>query len=201
MHDIWIYNNVFHIVTPIDPYPDFIRLYSSGATITSITNFKITDNVFADSSAGGGVPPVSICYYAGCSSNGTGTGSQISNNIFVNDGDGTSAGAMLDVAPTGGSGWTANNNVYYRPTNGYIGWKGTSYTAANFVRNIDPAGKTSLPAFNSYSPNSASNDFHLASPDTVATNTGANLSSYFTTDKDGAARPQTGPWNIGPYQR
>ena len=201
VHDIWIYNNVFHIVTPIDPYPDFIRLYSSGAKITSITNFKIMNNLLADSRAGGGVPPVNICYYGGCSANTTGTGSQVSNNIFVNDGNGTSAGAMLDVAPTGGSEWGANNNVYYRPTNSYIAWKGTRYTAANFVTNIDRAGKTALPAFNSYSPSSAHNDFHLATRDTVATNAGANLRTYFTTDKDGRARPRTGPWTIGPYQR
>jgi Concanavalin A-like lectin/glucanases superfamily len=201
VHDIWIYNNVFRIVTPIDPYPDFIRLYSSGAKITTITSFKIMNNLFADSNGGGGIPPVSICYYGGCSANSTGTGSQVSNNIFVNDGDGTSAGAMLDVAPTGGSGWISTNNVYYRRTTGYISWKGTGYTAADFVTTIDRAGKTALPAFKHYSPNSPQNDFHLASTDTVATHAGANLGTYFTTDKDERARPGRGPWNIGPYQR
>jgi Concanavalin A-like lectin/glucanases superfamily len=201
VHDIWIYNNVFQILTPIDPYPDFIRLYSSGSAITSVTNFKVMSNVFADSSAGGGVPPVNICYYAGCAAGATGTGCQVTNNIFVNDGDGSSAGAMLAVEAAGGSGWTANNNVYYRASNGYVTWKGTSFSAATFVSTIDKAGRTALPAFSSYSPGAASNDFHLASADTVATNHGANLSGYFASDRDQVARPASGPWNIGPYQR
>jgi hypothetical protein len=36
--------------------------------------------------------------------------------------------------------------------------------------------------------------------DTVARGRGANLSSFFTTDMSGSARPATGGWDIGAYQ-
>lgn len=40
-HDIWLYNNIFRIVTTIDPYPEFFRLYASSGSVNSITNVKI----------------------------------------------------------------------------------------------------------------------------------------------------------------
>jgi hypothetical protein len=45
---------------------------------------------------------------------------------------------------------------------------------------------------------SAGFDAHLAS-DSPAVKAGLNLYSVFTTDKDGAARPATGPWDLGAY--
>jgi len=201
LHDIWIYNNVFHIVTQIDPYPDFIRVYASSGTITSITNFKVMNNVFADDTNDNGHNPIGICY-AGCAATVSGSGNQFTNNIFLDDGTG-SAGAGGDMLQlqSGLSGWTANQNVYYFPSSrgtGYVNWLGTEYTAANFVASVDTSGKTGLPTFASYTPNSANNDFHLQATDTVAKGNGANLSTYFTTDTDGTARGST--WDIGPYQ-
>ena len=43
-------------------------------------------------------------------------------------------------------------------------------------------------------------DFHIALNTSVLVGAGANLSAYFTTDKDGNTRPPTGAWDIGPYQ-
>ncbi len=40
----------------------------------------------------------------------------------------------------------------------------------------------------------------MAANDTTAINQGVNLSNYFLFDKDGVARPATGPWDIGAYQ-
>ena len=194
-HDIYIYDNLFRIVDKIDPYPDFIRLYhSAGSQPASIRNFVIANNLFADANDTGGIPPVNICYYDPCGSPPT-SGDQISNNIFVNDGD-ASGGSILNLSANAGSGWTASHNVYYGG-GGHIQWKGTTYTAAGFVTDVDTSGRTTLPAFVSYSPKSAGNDFHLTAGDTVARDTGLNLASLFTVDADGVSRPQGVAWTAG----
>ena len=199
-NDIYIYDNVFRVVHNIDPYPDFIRLYSSGSKPTSITNFKVMNNLFADANGGGGIPPVNFCFYqGGCNSPST-SGNQITNNIFVNDGDGSTSGAMLSLSASAGSGWTADHNVYYRSSNGYVTWKGVSYTASSFVSSVDTSGSTALPAFASYALQSSTDNFDLSSTDTVARNTGTSLSSLFTTDMDGVSRPQGAAWDRGPYE-
>jgi hypothetical protein len=200
---VYIYNNTFRILTTIDPYPDFIRLYYNfgSQVMTGVTNFKVMNNVFADANAGGGIPPVNFCYYDVSFCNvTTSSGNQVTNNIFINDGDGTSSGPMLFVGSNAGTGWTAGNNVYYRPTNGFVTWKGTSYTAANFVSSVDTAGKTGLPSFTSYTAFASGNDFHINTSDTVAVDKGASLASYFTADKDGITRPQGAAWDIGAYE-
>ncbi len=48
--------------------------------------------------------------------------------------------------------------------------------------------------------NRANLDFHLSSGDTLAKDRGTNASSYYTVDKDGAARPQGAGWDIGAYE-
>jgi hypothetical protein len=199
-HDIRVYDNVFRIVDAIDPYPDFIRLYSSGSKPTSITNVKVMNNVFADSNGGSGIPPVNFCYYQGGCNSPSASGNQITNNIFVNDGDGSTSGAMLSLSGSAGSGWTADHNVYYRSGGGYVTWKGTSYSASSFVQNVDTSGTVTLPAFRSYALHSPTNDFDLLSTDTVAKNSGASLASLFTTDMDGVTRPQGVAWDRGPYE-
>ena len=218
IHDIWIYNNLFHVTQWIDNYPDFIRVYDSlclsSPPISTITNFKVMNNLFADDFNGGGIPPVNICLpqygsggQGGCAATVSGSGNQFTNNIWANDGTGSSGNDMLYLR-SGLAGWTADHNVYFFPTSrgtGYVNWLGTERTAASFVANVDTTGKTALPSFQSYTsctatPCPATNDFHLQNGDTVAKDTGTDLSSYFTTDKDGTARPQNGAWDIGPYE-
>jgi hypothetical protein len=212
IHDIWIYNNVFYRTVLYGAYPQVLRLYvSSNTNITSITSFKIMNNVFADEN--GGMPTVNICTpmdAGGFRCSGvTGSGNQITNNEFINDGDGTTTNAMLWVDPSAGgtSAWTINNNVYHydRSGTGYIHWtNGTTYSASptcttNCITTIDPAAKTALPTLSSYAFQATTNDFHLAATDTVSRNAGANLTNYFTTNKDGTTRPTTGAWATGPY--
>jgi hypothetical protein len=56
--------------------------------------------------------------------------------------------------------------------------------------------------FVSYVPNGGlKNDFHLSAMATALLGKGANESQYFTTDLDGNARPATGPWDVGPYEK
>lgn len=43
-------------------------------------------------------------------------------------------------------------------------------------------------------------DMHLTTAGNTLLNSGTNLSSFFTMDKDGISRPGSGPWNIGAYR-
>jgi hypothetical protein len=54
--------------------------------------------------------------------------------------------------------------------------------------------------FARYSTGTTNSDFHLLAAATSLIGHGANESGYFTTDKDGHARPATGNWDIGAYQ-
>jgi hypothetical protein len=199
-HDIYIYDNVFRIVDPIDPYPDFIRFYhSSGGEPRSIRNFVVANNVFADANGGSGIPPVNICYYDPCGSPAT-SGNRVTNNIFVNVGSGGPNGPMLYLSRDAGSGWTADHNVYYRSSRGYVYWKGSRYTAGSFAASVDRFGSTGLPRFVRYDPRRKSDDFHLRAGDRVARNRGATLGSMFRRDKDGVPRPQGHAWDVGAYE-
>jgi Calx-beta domain len=51
-----------------------------------------------------------------------------------------------------------------------------------------------------YFVNAAGGNFRLTSNATGAINTGVSLSSMFTTDADGAARPQGSAWDLGAYE-
>lgn len=67
-------------------------------------------------------------------------------------------------------------------------------TSADNISTTNGAGH-----FVSYVPLSASNDFHLASGDTMFKDKGVSLSSYFSIDKDSNAR-NDGAWDIGAYE-
>ena len=202
-HDIQIYNNVFQIQTVIDPYPDFVRLYHSSGPITSLNHVVIANNVFADST-GSGIPSVNLCYYEDCAT-ATGSGNQLVNNEFVNLGPSNSE-AVFARGP-----WTSSHNVFYGG-GGRVHWltddKTTSLTFAQFIANVDPTSVTALPTFQSYTlpstpgaSGSATDDFHLATADTVSANTGLSLASLFNTDHDGVARPEGLAWDRGPFER
>lgn len=192
-HDIWIYNNVFHIVDTIDTSPDYFRLYSTSAAITSLTNFKFMNNTFVDN-----ITYVGIAF-RGMRGNPTATGCEIKNNLFLNVGTSqyfptiaidTSSGYQL-------SDWGIDYNLY--AGNGYVVFEGVGYTPISWLTAKESHGKIGMPSLVSYSWQSANNDFHLTSADNVARGAGADLSAYFTTDKDGNPRP-TGAWDIGAYQ-
>jgi len=71
---------------------------------------------------------------------------------------------------------------------------GEGIAAANNIKISDGAGH-----FVIYAPLSPSNDFRLLSSNTLFKDRGANLSSFFTTDKDGNVR-NVGAWDIGAYE-
>ena len=197
-HDVWIYNNIFKIVDSIDSYPEYIRIYSSGGTISSLTNFKILNNLFIDDNVW---TPIRISNYNG---NPTASGNEIKNNIFYNTGKGDQYFPTWSIDSStnfSSNSFVFDGNIYYNPTNTpHIFFRGTDYTAANWVSANEPKGKTTAPAFVSYTPLAPENDFHLNSTDTIAKDAGVSLNSYFSTDKDGTSRPQGLAWDIGAYE-
>jgi hypothetical protein len=204
-HDVWVYDNLFRVVKTIDPYPDFFRFYrSGGVSTTSVTNFKMWNNVFADATNGGGIPPVNFCYYS-CSS-ASGSGNEIKNNVFLNVGTGEASqyGAALWVGPgIPRSSFAIANNVFARTSGTNVACLGGSCSIGNsaITSAVDANAAFAMPSFVRYAQASATNDFHLLPGDTVAQDTGVALTSFFATDKDGVARPQGGAWDRGAYER
>ena len=193
-HDYWIYNNVFRIVSTVDLYPEYFRLYTSSGAITAITNMKIWNNTFVDNTTWGNVK------FYNYNGNPTSAGCEIKNNLFMNCGVDQYKPTLTVDASSGFalSDWSIDYNVY--AVAGYVVFEGVNYTRAQWITAKDTHGKSSTPAFVSYSPFAAGNNFHLSGTDTVARGAGVNLSSYFTTDKDGNSRAASpSAWDIGAY--
>jgi hypothetical protein len=66
--------------------------------------------------------------------------------------------------------------------------------------NINGANASNFVAYVQLPATAPTNNFHLLDTAGGIIKQGLNLSAFFTTDKDGVARPQSGPWDIGPYQ-
>ena len=192
-HDVWIYNNVFHIVNTIDTSPDYFRLYSTSAAVTSLTNIKFMNNTFVDNTTYVGIA------FRGMRGNPTASGCEIRNNLFLNVGISQYFPTIAIDASSGYqlSDWAIDYNLY--AGNGYVVFEGVGYTPASWLAAKESHGRIGMPSLVSYSWQSANNDFHLTSADTVARGAGTDLSAYFTSDKDGNPRP-TGTWDIGAYQ-
>ncbi len=204
-HDVWIYNNLFRIVELIDTYPEYFRFYiSMDRPLTSITNFKILNNTFADNTGANHTGYTAVRFNGFRKNNPAGSGNEIENNIFYNCGNGSQYPDIL-IAHSNGftdDSFTFDANIYYNNNNSaFIQYNGTGYSASEWIALKEPHGKTDAPLFVRYSPNSADNDFHLAPGDKTAGNSGISLSRYFNDDKDGKPRPQGSGWSIGAYQQ
>lgn len=192
-HDIRIYNNVFRLTFPADPYPEFIRWYASaGASITSIQRLVIANNTFVDNAYmdDDHTGWAALLNNWGASGNPSLSGWVIANNVYVN----TGAYAIADNPSIGsGNALGFQNNVYSSSYS--LSYRTSIYspTAWSAVENTRRVG---LPTFASYTAFAAGNDFHLASSDTVARGAGVDLSAYFNTDKDGNVRSS---WDAGAY--
>jgi len=198
-HDVWIYNNVYHIVTNLDTYPEFFRLYTSGQAVQSIKNFKLFNNTFADSD--GDYWVIRFDMFNG---NPSASGIEIKNNIFMNCGTASSYDRIINIdnssAFTNGS-FSLDYNLYWASNSPrYINFRGTVYSITDWIAANEPHSRTSQPSVASYTYHGANNDFHLAAGDTAAKDLGLSLSSYFSADKDGLARPQGSAWDIGAYE-
>jgi len=145
------------------------------AGYTTVSNLKVYNNVMAFNGTDGIILWMAL------------KGVGIKNNIFY-----TNAHYGLDSCDAHGSGVVVDHNLCF----------GNRYGDYNFTRlGSDYAytlGKTisADPHFANGSP--ASFNAHLG-PGVSAIQTGLNLYSEFTTDKDGAPRPGTGAWDLGAY--
>src|SRR5262249_9488095 len=171
------------------------------------------------------IDPGESIYYEDSGSSGTVSNINIYNNLIVRTYACTSVERGFDMNPEGAASGTvayvdmviANNTVIDGFCNFFTRISGAgSYTRAYVVNNLEyPSGNgisvdTGVTVSNNYSGNSAqfvsyshfggtSNDLHLTSSDTVARGRGRDMSTYFSTDKDGKPRP-SGAWDIGAYQ-
>jgi len=195
--DIWIYNNVFRIVDAVDTYPEYIRLYagSGGGSLVSLNNFKLLNNLFVDNI--NNYYPIRLNSFN--NSAATGTGNEIKNNLFVNMGTATYPVFFIENAPN--LQFEFDRNVYFNSGAApHLNYRGRDYTLSEWQSVVEPGAITTAPQFISYSPRAATNDFHLRANDVAARDAGVNLGGYFTTDKDGVARPQGAGWDAGPYE-
>lgn len=175
LHDWYIYNNIFYNV--------------DSSLFSGLPNTWVFNNIFMLQGSGGA--GVSLDFYtdtAGSQSGGStgfsynSAGSKVQNNAFI-------AGSG-DIG-TGGNAGTLNGMTI---SNNYFSSSASTWASENnpvgtsFVNGGKPLF-TSVPALN-FTINNGS----------VFIGKGANLSSIFTTDKDGNPRPSSGAWDIGPYQ-
>ncbi|MDE1875106.1 MAG: hypothetical protein KGH68_03510, partial [Patescibacteria group bacterium] len=121
---------------------------------------------------------------------GTETGIKFDNNIVENTGfgiyDDTGSGYLQQALAQ------SDYNIFYSTSSSM---QMGSYSISSWSNwqalNYDAHSTTSDPLLDSnYKPQSGS----------PAISAGTNLSSYFTTDYAGTARPSTGPWDIGAYE-
>lgn len=191
--NILIYNNIFRIVTPIDPYPEYIRIYNS-RYIATMTNIVIANNLFVDNP---GWNNISFSDYGSGGQQPTGYNLKLINNIFYNSGGGGCWRIDNSTAWTADT-WDIRNNVYYPPASSYTRWLGTTRDANTWLAfGKELNGSVGQVIFTSYAANNPGNDYHLSASDTVAKDTGYDLSAFFTIDADDLTRSV--PWDRGPY--
>ena len=145
------------------------------AGYTTVSNLKIYNNVMAYNGKSG------IILWMALSS------VDIKNNIIYQNGsygidswDAHGSGVVLDHNLVFGNGPGDYN--FINGGSDYSYTRGTTISAAPLFVNSTSAGF----------------DPHLAAG-SPAINAGLNLTSFFATDKDGAARPASGSWDLGAY--
>ena len=176
-HHHKIYNNVFILIRG-----GGIRYYGGGGNaFSTLTDVYIANNTFVDHTSG---HQYCVSFYSWNAGSTTLTNVFIKNNLFYNN-----SGTVVYIE--GQSGFTpADWNFDYNLINGgSISIEG-AYTQTNSF--------TGTPSFVDYTYESETSDVDLAVDDTAAMDNGTDLSSYFTTDKDGNTR--SGTWDIGAYE-
>jgi hypothetical protein len=207
--NIKIYNNLFKRDSnqSANNLATGIRIYrTSDVDAASINDIYILNNTFVDHGkyrviglSCNGKDPLPECIGT------TATNVFIQNNLIYNSGNRVAPDLMAAVWIRASTGWTAADfNFAYNLIN--QGATGSSLVCIDDnVCNAETSytqtdGQTGIPAFSSYTVRVPGNDFHLTSADTAARDQGTNLSSYFSTDKDGVSRPQGSAWDIGAYE-
>lgn len=161
----------------------YVHDNNQGISVGSGPNHKIFNNIVANNNfqPSYGEAAITIGYGAGMDN------IQVYNNTIVGNTNGGAYGISVGTygAPTN---TIIKDNILWRNGNDSIKLAaGTGTVTSNNWMGVDPLFA-----------NPASQDFHLQSA-SAARNTGANLDSIFTTDKDGNLRPVSGNWDPGAY--
>ena len=135
---------------------------------------------------------------------------RIKNNVFYKTDD-SAAFQFISGLDAVSNPTELDYNVYYTPARSdkqvaYIRWGGAGHYE-DFpglqAQGFETHGVYTNPAFANTSyglgTNSSLNDLHLQT-NSPSIGRGANLSSVFTADKDGKARPALGAWDVGAFQ-
>ncbi len=170
IQNLWIYNNLFRQTITMDPVPENIRIYSTGAAMNTVTGLKILNNTFVDQRPGivaEGGQLIGISFNKG--GTGSGSGNEIRNNLAYGTVDGISMkygwGSQFVLA--------FSNNIYPQ------------------AQSEDPSESVGVPSLDA--------NFAPIATDNLARDRGMTL-SYFSTDKLGTLRPQGSAWDIGAFE-
>jgi hypothetical protein len=167
-----IYNNIMYDDSPLLGYPRGIDAIPDGGPIVSSITFS--DIVIA-------------------------------NNLFANFGyvNGTWMGmfglrfdAIATTASVSYSGNVVENNI---GINAGFDITSSGTVSADNVE-VDGANTGNFVSYVQLPATSPVDNYHLLSTASSFIGKGANLSAYFSTDKDGNTRPATGAWDLGPYE-
>jgi hypothetical protein len=159
-------------------------------TFGGVKNNKIFNNTFCGVGGGGFLNAIRLSSQAIPCSN-----IEILNNIFYSK----VRSAIINIVSGNTQGLIANYNHYFNQSNTPFWYEGVQKTLAEW-RNLglDLQGVANLSTDPNFS-SPANLDLHLTANSTYDIAAGANLSQYFTRDKDGRSRPRTGKFSLGAY--
>jgi len=194
-----IYTSVSNVINP--QYYNNVLVATSGITnamitVTTGSGGEIVNNTCVDASNSGSGGTNTCIYF------GSGSGGQVENNIAYN-----CRVSLALVQPVSASTYTSNYNLFYNANQAQSGLQmaqidanSGSFYFSSFAQWQSSTGfdKNSITT-NPQLVNPSGANYHLQST-SPAIGAGVNLSSYFSTDKDGNPRPSTGAWDIGAYK-
>ena len=181
--DVYIYNNIVYSEAGIVNGVDLDAIALQGISLKEIGG---TGNVYVYNNTIGRHSNIPLRV----STASTASTVFMRNNIISNNFGGGTAGLSVDACCTTGIN-ALNHNLYFVAGGTEINWGGTDYTTLasfNSATGFEANGVTGDPLLD------ASYNLLVNSP---AINAGMSLASFFTTDKDGLARPQGVAWDIG----
>lgn len=191
--NVWIYNNAIVGTHPAGSsgLSHFINLDPESGNWDTI---YIMNNTFWN--AGGGLYVI----------RGNGRGFNQVTNLMIKNNILCSSGELPIVLVSSNTFLDANALDYnlYMLANGseIVAWTDGSNKTLTQLRALSPARETNgaygTPTFVSTTVDAW--NLHLVASDTMVINKGADLKTYFTTDKDGVSRPQGSAWDIGAYE-
>ena len=195
-----IWNNTFSQVAAKQSQGAGIWVATHG-NCSSFTDFSIVNNTFADFTGRQAI------YLQDGNSSAVWSNIVVENNIVFNSGSEPNTGGQVGQPirlETGN--YTCGSTVVVDYNNVNAGSNGGTVVVCNNNTYSQPHGQSGAPVFTSYAEYSASNDYHLQSSSSPDIGQAINLTSSCTstlavcTDKDGAARPSSGAWDLGAYE-